>query len=107
MPCIVVKFPASRPVPDRSRGGIFVMRLLLLFQVIRPIITNSITITSVRHLIFPDVLWFFRGSALSQIVSHRPENAADQASRRDDIVLPFVGIAFKGHFDVGMARDGL
>ena len=61
------------------------MCLLLLFQVIRPIITNPITITSVRLLIFPDVLWFFRGSALSQIVSHRPENVADQAPSRNDV----------------------
>ena len=104
---IVRKFPASRLVPDGSRGGIFIMCLLLLFQVIRPIITNPITITSVRHLIFPDVLWFFRGSALSQIVSHRPENVADQAPSRNDVILPFVGIAVKGHFDVGMARNGL
>ena len=77
------------------------------FLVIRPIITNPITISSVRHLIFPDVLWFFRGSALSQIVSHRPENVADQVPSRNDVILPFVGIAVKGHFDVGMARDGL
>ena len=94
-------------MPDGSRGGIFIMCLLLLFQVIRPIITHPITITSVRLLIFPDVLWFFRGSALSQIVSHRPENVADQAPSRNDVILPFVGIAVKGHFDVGMARDGL
>ena len=107
MLCIVGKFPASRPVPDGLRGGIFVMCLLLLFQVIRPIITNPITITSVRHLIFPDVLWFFRDPALSQIVSHRPENVADQTPSRNDVILPFVGIAVKGHFDVGMARDGL
>ena len=100
-------FPASRPVRDESRSGIFVMCWLLLFQVIRPIITNLITITSVRHLIFPDAIWFFRGSALSQIVSHRPENVADQAPSRNDVILPFVGIAVKGHFDVGMARDGL
>ena len=105
--CIIGKFPASRPVWDGPRGGIFVMCLLLLFQVIRPMITNPITITSVRHLIFPDVLWFFRGSAWSQIVSHRPENVADQAPSRNDVILPFVGIAVKGHFDVGMARDGL
>ena len=51
----------------------------------------------------------FLGSSgqLSQIVSHRPENVADQAPSRDDVILPFVGIAVKGHFDVGMARDGL
>ena len=104
---IVRKIPASRPVRDGSRGGVFVMCLLLLFQVIRPIITNPITITSVRHLIFPDVLWFFRDSALSQIVSHRPENVADQVPSRNDVILPFVGIAVKGHFDVRMARDGL
>ena len=83
------------------------MCLSSLVQVVRPIITNSITITLVRHLILPDAIWFFRGSSLSQIVSHRPENAADQVPRRDDIVLPLMGIALKGHFDVGMARDGL
>ena len=51
----------------------------------------------------------FLGSSgqLSQIVSHRPENVADQAPSRDDVILPFVGIAVKGHFDVGMPRDGL
>ena len=107
MPCIVGKFPALRPVPDGPRSGIFDMRLLLLFQAIRPMITNPIIITSVRLLIFPDVLWFFRGSALSQIVSHPPKNVADQTPSRNDVILPFVGIAIKGHFDVGMARDGL
>ena len=70
-------------------------------------ITNPITTTLVRPLIFPDAIWFFRGSSLSQIVSHRPKNAANQAPRRDDIALPLMGIAVKGHFDVGMARDGL
>ena len=104
---IVGKFPASRPVPNGLRGGIFVICLWLLFQVIRPIITNPITITSVRYLVFPDVLWFFRGSALSQIVSHRPENVADQTPSRNDVILPLMRITVKGHFDVGMARDGL
>ena len=80
---------------------------LLLLQVIRPIITNSIVITLVQPLIFPDAICFFRGSSLSQIVSHRPENAADQAPRRDDIVLPLMGIAIKGRFDVGTIGDGL
>ena len=95
LPCIVGKFPALRPVPDGPRSGSFVMCLSLLFLVIRPIITNPITATSVRPLIFPDVLWFFRGLAWSQIVSHRPENVADQAPSRNDVILPFVGIAVK------------
>lgn len=37
---------------------------------------------------------------LSQILSHRPENAADEASSFNDVVSPLVCIAIKGHFDV-------
>ena len=57
----------------RGVGWGFVICLYSLSRLVRPIITNRIKITTVLPLIFPDVLWFFRGSALSQIVSHRPE----------------------------------
>lgn len=36
-----------------------------------------------------------------------PQNTVDQASCRDDMLLPLVSIAVEGRFDVGMASDGL